>query len=402
MNKGNILHGLVPAMLLSMSVGQIYAFTNFASAISEKIGYSQSAVQIAFSLGIFFLGMGAAFFGKFVEKDIKKASFLGMALFIVGLVATQLSVCFKSLPLLYAGYGLLLGLGTGVTYISPVKTMMMWFPDNKALASAIPIVFFGLGSTLSTLLLKPFGFAGIENIFYVYAAFYLVLMTVGACLIKKPDGYSKAEATGSADFSYGKLLKDRFFIHSWLFMFINISAGLSIIPLSRQLMQSDLIRYSAATIGVFVALAGVFNGGGRLVYAYAADKIKTRLNILTVIIVDSILAIALCIAFPKSFGVMMLLINMCYGAGFSVMPSILSDRFGIADLSKIHGAVLSAWGVAGLIGNNASLLVQSKHGWIGVFVMILLMHIVNIINSSSLISLGRKQKEMEQAEDEQA
>jgi OFA family oxalate/formate antiporter-like MFS transporter len=401
MNSKSVMHGLVPAMLLSMSVGQIYAFTNFASSISEKISYSQSAVQIAFSLGIFFLGMGAAFFGKFVEKDIKKASFLGMALFIVGLVTTQLSVCFKTLSLLYIGYGLFLGLGTGITYISPVKTMMMWFPDNKALASAIPIVFFGLGSTLSTLLLKPFGFAGIENIFYVYAAFYLILMTAGACLIKKPDGYSKAEATGSVDFSYGKLLKDRFFIHSWLFMFINISAGLSIIPLSRQLMQADIINYSASTIGIFVALAGVFNGGGRLVYAYAADRMKRRLHILTAIIGDSILAIALCIIFPKTFGVMMLFINMCYGAGFSVMPSILSDKFGIADLSKIHGAVLSAWGVAGLIGNNASLLVHSRYGWMGVFVMILLMHIINIANSSSLVSLGSR-KEQEPVENEQA
>ena len=150
------LSSILPAFLLSVSVGQIYAFTNFSSEIAAFIGETQQAVQFAFSLGIFFLGMGAAFFGKIVEKNIRLSTFIGMGLFISGLLVTALGISLKALWIIYLGYGVLLGLGTGTIYITPVKTRMLWFPNNKALAAAVPIISFGLGSTLSTLLYKGF------------------------------------------------------------------------------------------------------------------------------------------------------------------------------------------------------------------------------------------------------
>ena len=136
---------VLPAFLLAVSVGQIYAFTNFSSEIAAHIGETQKSVQFAFSLGIFFLGMGAAFFGKIVEKNIRLSTIIGTTLFLAGLLVTELGVVAKSLALVYLGYGFLIGLGTGVIYISPVKTMMLWFPKNKAIAAALPIISFGLG-----------------------------------------------------------------------------------------------------------------------------------------------------------------------------------------------------------------------------------------------------------------
>ena len=151
-----IFRSVIPAFLLAVSVGQIYAFTNFSSEIANHIGEKQEHVQFAFSLGIFFLGMGAAFFGKIVEKNIKLSTVIGTVLFLSGLLVTSLGISMKSLILIYLGYGFLLGTGTGVIYISPVKTMMLWFPKNKAIAAAIPIISFGLGSTLSTILFHGF------------------------------------------------------------------------------------------------------------------------------------------------------------------------------------------------------------------------------------------------------
>ena len=115
-----IWHAVLPAFLLAVSVGQIYAFTNFSTQIAEHIGETKSAVQFAFSLGIFFLGMGAAFFGKIVERNIRLSTIIGMTLFISGLLVTSLGINLKSLWLVYLGYGFLVGTGTGILAMAAV------------------------------------------------------------------------------------------------------------------------------------------------------------------------------------------------------------------------------------------------------------------------------------------
>ena len=198
---------VLPAFLLAVSVGQIYAFTNFSTQIAEYIDNTRveelkGAVQFAFSLGIFFLGIGAAVFGKIVERNIRLSTMIGTTLFISGLLVTALGVKLKSLALIYLGYGFLVGTGTGIIYISPVKTMMLWFPNAKAIAAAVPIISFGLGSTLSTILykgihwgseasfamfhLRGFETYGIVRTFVIFAAFYLPPMLLSALILRKP------------------------------------------------------------------------------------------------------------------------------------------------------------------------------------------------------------------------
>lgn len=383
-----IIHGIIPAFLLAISVGQIYAFTNYAGEIAETICSPQKKVQLAFSLGIFFLGMGAAFFGKIVEKNIKKACVIGMILFLYGLISTAWSIHAKSLIGVILSYGVLLGLGTGIIYISPVKTMMMWFSKAKAIAAAIPIVSFGLGSTLSVMLWKsPFFMSrGVVDKFLIISGIYAVIMSVGALLLKKPELTSDQVAEqyhAQKDFSYLKLLKDQWFDGCWLFMLLNISAGLALIPLSRQLMESHC-GYAEATIVLVLGLAGLFNGGGRLVFAAVADRLQVRHRIMVIISGMSLLAVALLFWAPST-GAVILVINMLYGAGFSVIPAILSDHYGMSNISKIHGAVLSAWGVAGLVGNQAALKVQAGWGLAGVFTMLVIAHFLNTMNWTFLV-----------------
>lgn len=394
--KNKLVCAVIPAFILAVSVGQIYAFTNFSTPISESIGESKAMVQFAFSLGIFFLGMGAAFFGKIVEKNIRLATIIGTCFFICGMVLSGLSVRYDSIPLLYLGYGFLVGLGTGVIYISPVKTMMLWFPNNKAIAAAVPIISFGLGSTLSTILyrwIEPFG---IEKTFYIYAMIYLPMMALGCAMLKKPkpeiryggwhieDGKIVAnEKPVKKDFKYTDLIKNEFFIRSWVFMFLNISCGLMLIPLAKQMMASPTIGYSVGMMSLVIALCGVMNGGGRLVFAWASDKLNNRRAIMLYILGISAIVTASSFAMPVSIGISLLVINACYGAGFSVIPGILAEYFGMDNISKIHGAVLSAWGLAGIVGNQVAIFVSDGLGlgYFGVMAMLVILYVLNFKNA---------------------
>jgi len=422
------IRAVLPAFLLAVSVGQIYAFTNFSTEIARHLACSsdpavvsemQDKVQWAFSFGIFFLGMGAAFFGKIVEKNIRLSTIIGTTLFLSGLVVTEIGINMKSLATIYLGYGFLIGLGTGVIYISPVKTMMLWFPEHKAIAAALPIISFGLGSTLSTILcsgihwgtpgvsvavfqLRGFMDYGITNVFHAYAIFYAVPMVAACFLLKKPKVQVQSFGHGipELEFSYGQLLGnpfklkggDRFFWRSWLFMFLNISAGLCLIPLAKQMMRSpDVYGDKEQLITWIVALSGIMNGGGRFLFAWWSDRLAKRINILLVILAISA-GIMLASYWPVLIGLALLVINACYGAGFSVIPAILADHFGMTNISKIHGAVLSAWGFAGLIGNQAATKVakafggygEGGHGYVAVVTMLVIAYSANYWNALAL------------------
>ena len=401
------IRAVLPAFLLAVSVGQIYAFTNFSTEIAQYIGETQKNVQFAFSLGIFFLGMGAAFFGKIVEKNIRLSTIIGTTLFLSGLLVTETGIHMKSLAMIYLGYGFLIGLGTGVIYISPVKTMMLWFPEHKAIAAALPIISFGLGSTLSTILfsgihwgtpgssvasfwLKGFMEYGITNVFHAYAIFYAVPMIAACFLLKKPKIQVQSFGHGipSLEFSYGQLLQNRFFWQAWLFMFLNISAGLCLIPLAKQMMSSpDVYGDNVKLITWIVALSGLMNGGGRFLFAWWSDRLAKRINILLIILAISA-SIMLASFLPILIGLALLVINACYGAGFSVIPAILADHFGMTNISKIHGAVLSAWGFAGLAGNQAAMAVsktfggygEGGHGYVAVVALLVIVYSLNFVN----------------------
>ena len=402
------VRAVLPAFLLAVSVGQIYAFTNFSDEIAQHIStvevpVTKAEVQFAFSLGIFFLGMGAAFFGKIVERNIRLSTLIGTTLFIAGLLVTEVGITLKSIRLIYLGYGFLVGTGTGIIYISPVKTMMLWFYEHKAIAAAVPIISFGLGSTLSTILfkgihwgseasfaqfhLRGFETYGITRVFIAFAVFYAVPMFIASFLLKKPrlEQQSFGHGIPELEFHYRRLFGDSYFLRAWLFMFLNISCGLCLIPLAKQMMSSPAVAYPEKLITWVVALSGLMNGGGRFLFAWWSDRLAKRINILLIILTISagVMTLSFC---PLAIGLALLVINACYGAGFSVIPAILADNYGMTNISKIHGAVLSAWGFAGLAGNQASILVSDRLGlgFVGVVTMLVVFYSLNFLNVLTL------------------
>lgn len=356
------LNGILPAVLLTLPVGSVYAFSLFASQISAACGSPAQCVQWAFSLSIFFLGMGAAFFGPVVEKSPSKAGFIAAVLYLLGMSLTGVGVHAASLPLVLAGYGVLNGLGQGIAYLSPVKALMMWFPSHKGLAASVSIVSFGLGSTLCTFLASALVPAiGLEKAFGAFALIYFTMMSLGAMLLRKPQAKNEQHGLQSVhEFSYSSLLKDRMFWHSWLFMFLNISAGLALIGCSVNIFKDAAIEQGA--IVIFMMLAGVFNGSFRLVFAWVSDFLKTRIDIWLAISALSIVFMLVAGSWYPLVGFAVLLINSTYGGGFSTLPPVLADYYDNSTLSRTHGAVLSAWAIAGLVGNNFAVAVHNATG----------------------------------------
>jgi OFA family oxalate/formate antiporter-like MFS transporter len=212
-------------------------------------------------------------------------------------------------------------------------------------------------------------------------------MYVASVLLRKPRVQQQSFGHGipGLEFRYASLARDAFFLRAWLFMFLNISCGLCLIPLAKQMMSAPSVGYGEAAVTAVIALCGLMNGGGRFLFAWWSDRLGRRIDILTVILAIS--AVVMAVGFvPATIGVALLVINACYGAGFSVIPAILADNYGMTDISKIHGAVLSAWGAAGLAGNQAAIFVSDRLGlgYNGVVAMLVALYLANLFNVLAL------------------
>ena len=227
----------IPALLLHCSIGTVYCWSYFSGAISKAIEAvngvgSASAIGWAFSLAIFFLGMSAAFLGNFVEKDIHKASLIATICFAVGVAGTGLAVRFASVPLLLLCYGVLMGIGLGLGYLSPVKTLMLWFSDKKGLATGLAVAGFGAAKMVfAPIITALINAVGVELALYILAIVWFIMMFVGHLLLKKPEGWVEPHEKTTVKEFFGKfkIFLDPKFIGIWLVFYINITCGLALI-----------------------------------------------------------------------------------------------------------------------------------------------------------------------------
>ena len=365
----------IPALLIHCSIGTVYCWSTFKEAIANKIGMSTFAVGWAFSLAIFFLGMSAAFAGRMVEKNIHKSSLIACICFTVGMIGTGLFIQFATGILALLGiflcYGCIMGIGLGVGYLTPVKTLMLWFSDRKGLATGISIMGFGLAKAIATPIMEVIqNNLGIEQMFYILGAVYFVMMLIGHFLLKKPDGWVE-ETNEDKEFKVISMFKNKTFLGIWLMFFINIHCGLALITYEKQIIGVTFAGTAilAAMISIIPSVTAAFNALGRIGYSTVSDKMKQRNTVYKIIFSSCVIATLLAlIPFaisngPKSiiFGIIVILllviVNLGYGGGFSTLPALLSERFGMKKISKIHGLALSAWAVAGLTGNNMSELI---------------------------------------------
>ena len=385
------IRGALPALLIHISIGSVYAWSLFVARIADYIGKPQSSVQFAFSLAIFFLGMSAAFGGKIVEKNIHKSSLISCLCFCSGLLLTGLAVYLKSLPLIYIGYGCLMGIGLGTGYITPIKTLMLWFKDQKGLATGIAVCAFGFASAVAspiiTFLTDKFA---LPMCFCILSAIYFAPMIIAHFVIKKPEWYKESDADNG--FKLMSMWRERKFRLIWFVVFINISCGLALISVASPIMADRAVN--ATTIALVVSIMGIFNGVGRLIFSAVSDKLKSRETIYLIILGLSIVVTVVARYANSNIAVYVALIvvSACYGAGFSCLPSLLSDIFGMDNISKIHGLSLTAWAMAGLVGNQISNFVHNNTGsYNPVFPVLTFLYAIALVAVSSLHYL-RKEK----------
>ncbi|MGB8908919.1 MAG: OFA family MFS transporter [Candidatus Cybelea sp.] len=372
---------LVPpaALCIHLCIGEAYAFSVFTKPMAQAIGVTAPTPGVdwtvpqlgwIFSLAIVMLGLSAAFGGKWVERAGPRAAMFVAALcFSVGLIVAGFGVNAHWLWLVYLGYGVIGGCGLGIGYISPVSTLIKWFPDRPGLATGTAIMGFGggalIGAPLSVLLMKHFADAtgtGVAQTMIVLGILYFIWMIVGSLIVRvpqegwRPAGYVPPAASAmitTRNVSRDQALRTPQFYLLWLVLCLNVTAGIGVIG-QASLMIQDMFGVTAIAAAGFVGLMSLFNMGGRIFWASLSDFIGRKMTYTIFFILGTVLYFLI-----PTFGHMhaivlfvlaVLVILTMYGGGFATIPAYLRDLFGTIEVGAIHGALLTAWSVAGVAG----------------------------------------------------
>ena len=372
---------LVPpaALAVHLCIGQAYGFSVFNLPLTRVIGISQSApddwkltsVALIFGVAIVFLGLSAAVFGAWLERvGPRKAMFASACCFGGGFLVSALGVKVHFFPLTLLGYGVLGGIGLGLGYISPVSTLIKWFPDRPGMATGMAIMGFGggalIGSPLGVNLMKLYSSptsVGVVETFVTMGVAYFAFMMFGAFTVRvpppgwKPEGWTpppvKQKLVTSANVTVSNAVRTPQFYLLWGVLFLNVSAGIGVLQTASPMIQQT-VGVSAASAAGFVGLLSLFNMGGRFFWSSLSDKLG-RKPIYAIYFAFGGLLYALV---PKAAGmhsvplfvaIVCVIISM-YGAGFATIPAYLRDLFGTVQVGAIHGRLLTAWSAAGVVG----------------------------------------------------
>lgn len=262
------------ALGIHLSIGSAYAWSVFTNPIADQIGWTTTQISFAFSLAIFFLGTSAAFMGGFVEKHGPRKSGTVAAIFFgAGVAGTGLAIITESLPLLYLFYGVIGGIGLGVGYISPVSTLVKWFPDRRGLATGLAIMGFGFAALLTgPIAARLIDTIGIASTFFVLGIAYFTVMTLSAQYLSPPpkgwvpEGFEEKKESGRiqikedlAQLTANEAIKTKRFWMLWFMLFINITCGIALLSVASPMAQ-EITGMSAITAATMVGIMGLFNG----------------------------------------------------------------------------------------------------------------------------------------------
>ncbi|MFD5320401.1 OFA family MFS transporter [Streptomyces sp. NPDC127098] len=365
---------LVPPAALSvhLAIGQAYAWSVFKPPLEEALGLSGTQSALPFQLGIVMLGLSAAFGGTLVERNGPRwAMFVSTVCFSSGFLISALGVLTEQFWLVVLGYGCVGGVGLGIGYISPVSTLIKWFPDRPGMATGIAIMGFGGGALIaspwSSEMLDAFGSDtdGIATAFAVHGVVYAVFMSLGVWLVRVPADPSPSAAamarasagTAAIRVSASTALRTPQFWCLWVVLCCNVTAGIGILekaaPMIQDFFADTDAPVSAAAAAGFVALLSLANMSGRIAWSSTSDLVG-RKNIYRLYLgVGALLYLTLALAGDAAtpvFVVAALLLLSFYGGGFATIPAYLRDLFGTYQVGAIHGRLLTAWSVAGVLG----------------------------------------------------
>lgn len=343
------------AIGIHICIGSVYAWSVLTKPIMQQMGFSLRETTWAFSVAILFLGMSAGFLGNFVERcGPKKSGLTAMTFFVTGMFGTALALSVKSLVLLYLFYGVIGGIGLGIGYITPVSTLVKYFPDKRGFATGLAIMGFGFASLIAGPLMQYLTSAyGLVENFIFLGCVYMLIMTISSMYLRPPVTNKMATEIGKGNrqsLSAGEAFHTWQFGALWWIFFINITCGIGLLAVASPMAQ-DIVSMSPVEAASMVGIIGLLNGFGRIFWAMISDYIGRSVTYIAFFIIETIAFMKLSsVGTAVAFQIIVFLIITCYGGGFSCMPAYLSDLFGIKQLSAIHGRILTAWGIAGIVG----------------------------------------------------
>ncbi|MET7322563.1 OFA family MFS transporter [Streptomyces sp. NPDC005549] len=361
---------LVPPAALSvhLSIGQAYAWSVFKPPLESALGLSGTQSALPFQLGIVMLGLSAAFGGTLVERHGPRwAMTVALVCFSSGFLLSALGAAVEQYWLIVLGYGFVGGIGLGIGYISPVSTLIKWFPDRPGMATGIAIMGFGGGALIaspwSAQMLKSFGTdsSGIALAFLVHGLTYAVFMLLGVLLVRVPRPREGADGRPAplegVQVSARSAMRTPQFWLLWIVLCMNVTAGIGILekaaPMITDFFADTSTPVSATAAAGFVALLSAANMAGRIGWSSASDLIG-RKNIYRVYLGVGALMYTLIALFGDSskplFVLCALVVLSFYGGGFATAPAYLKDLFGTYQVGAIHGRLLTAWSLAGVLG----------------------------------------------------
>jgi OFA family oxalate/formate antiporter-like MFS transporter len=359
----------IAAIVMQLCLGTVYAWSVFKKPLMASHGWGETSVQVTFMICIGMIGIAAAFGGTLVDKKGPKfVATIGGVLFGIGTLLSGLGDQMGNIWILYLGFGLIAGLGNGFGYITPIATLIRWFPDKRGLVTGLAVMGFGAGAFFMGKIAPPMVISlGVTKTFYIWGIIFLILCTGSAQLFKNPPkgwlpaGFTpKASSVSAADsYTFDEAIKTRQWWMLWGMLFLNVTAGIGLIsqlsPLAQDVIKKSDPMITAAALalagGSILAYASIFNGLGRLFWAWTSDAIGRKNVFITMFVSQAILYFIIPqISSQLIFTIFACYLLACYGGGFATMPAFAADSFGPGYIGKVYGIMLTAWGAAGIVG----------------------------------------------------
>ena len=348
------------AVVMQICLGAAYGWSVFVQPLVTMTGWTLTQVSLNFTLAIAFLGVGTIIGGLWQDRSGPRpvATVAGVVYGVSYLLAGYFASA-QSLAGLYFSYGLLGGIGMGMGYITPVATITKWFPDRRGLMTGVAVAGYGAGA----LIMSPFAARsivarGVPATFEILGVVYLILVVAAAQFYCnppvgwRPAGWtptgSVAKAATTYDFTVGQAMRTVQFWMLWLMLFVNVSAGIMIISQASPMAQ-QLVHMTPVAAAGMVGLISIFNGAGRVFWAWVSDYIgRARVYLLLYLVQAVIFFMLPSLTNLTLFSAAFAVIGLCYGGGFGTMPSFTADFFGARFMGGIYGWILLAWGAGAI------------------------------------------------------
>ncbi|MRR38223.1 MFS transporter, partial [bacterium] len=374
------------AVVMQLCLGTVYAWSVFKKPLISTHGWGETQTQLTFMIFMFTIGCAAAFGGTLVDKKGPKfVATIGGVLFGASTLLAGVADQMGNLPLLYISWGLIGGLGNGFCYVTPIATLIRWFPDKRGLVTGLAVMGFGLGAffmgKIAPMMITAFkgGMtpSGVAQTWFIWGAIFLVLVVGAAQFFKNPPagwlpaGFNPAGGGVSAanSLTFDQAVKTPQWWMLWTLLFLNVSAGLGLIsqlsPLAQEFYKSmvtdpavlnnpeALTKVLAAAGGTVVSISAIFNGLGRLFWARVSDTIGRKAVFVTMFSSQAVIYVLVAMGIISGYWLFLVAacyLLACYGGGFATMPAFAADNFGPGYIGKVYGFMLTAWSAAGLLG----------------------------------------------------